>query len=139
MKPVPRPMRSPKTERGSSRRVAATFLFFLGLYCLTQSGRFHVIDEYETFFVTESLLDRGTLDISQVGDSDYFFGKRDGLVHISQLSYDYVKDPRDVVKAGDIVKVKVLEVDAPRKRISLTLRLQDSPPPSGRPASRRNP
>ena len=64
---------------------------------------------------------------------------QDGLIHISQLSQDYVKDPRDVVKAGDIVKVKVLEVDAPRKRISLTLRLEDAPPPSGRPASSRNP
>jgi uncharacterized protein len=64
---------------------------------------------------------------------------QDGLIHISQLSQDYVKDPRDVVKAGDIVKVKVLEVDAPRKRISLTLRLEDTPPPSGRPASSRNP
>ncbi|WP_267119844.1 Tex family protein, partial [Xanthomonas sacchari] len=45
---------------------------------------------------------------------------QDGLVHISALSDSYVKDPRDVVKAGDIVKVKVLEVDVARKRIALT-------------------
>ena len=54
---------------------------------------------------------------------------QDGLVHISQLSYDYVKDPRDVVKAGDIVRVKVMEVDVPRKRIGLTMRLEDLPTP----------
>ena len=52
---------------------------------------------------------------------------QDGLVHISALSTSFVKDPRDVVKAGDIVKVKVLEVDVPRKRIALTCRLDDVP------------
>ncbi|MGP3775558.1 Tex family protein [Streptomyces sp. SDT5-1] len=50
---------------------------------------------------------------------------QDGLAHVSALSRTYVKDPRDVVKPGDIVKVKVLDVDVPRKRISLTLRLDD--------------
>ncbi|PPD46602.1 MAG: RNA-binding transcriptional accessory protein [Methylocystis sp.] len=52
---------------------------------------------------------------------------QDGLVHISALSRDFVKDPRSVVKPGDIVRVKVMEVDAPRKRISLTMRLDDVP------------
>ncbi len=50
---------------------------------------------------------------------------QDGLVHVSAMSKTFVKDPRDVVKPGDIVRVKVLEVDIPRKRISLTLRLDD--------------
>ncbi|MET7733374.1 Tex family protein [Streptomyces sp. NPDC005402] len=50
---------------------------------------------------------------------------QDGLAHVSALSKTFVKDPRDVVKPGDIVKVKVLDVDIPRKRISLTLRLDD--------------
>jgi uncharacterized protein len=50
---------------------------------------------------------------------------QDGLAHVSALSKNFVKDPREVVKPGDIVKVKVLEVDIPRKRISLTLRLDD--------------
>lgn len=50
---------------------------------------------------------------------------QDGLVHISALSDTFVKDPRDVVKAGDIVKVKVMEVDVPRKRIGLSMRLSD--------------
>lgn len=50
---------------------------------------------------------------------------QDGLVHVSAMSRTFVKDPRDVVKPGDIVKVKVMEVDIPRKRISLTLRLDD--------------
>ena len=52
---------------------------------------------------------------------------QDGLVHISALADTYVKDPRDVVKAGDIVKVKVLEVDVARKRIALTRRMGDEP------------
>ncbi|MEH1123891.1 Tex family protein [Micromonospora sp. CPCC 206061] len=50
---------------------------------------------------------------------------QDGLVHVSAMSKTFVKDPRDVVKPGDIVRVKVLDVDVPRKRISLTLRLDD--------------
>ncbi|SDE25729.1 Tex family protein [Streptomyces prasinopilosus] len=50
---------------------------------------------------------------------------QDGLVHVSAMSRTFVKDPRDVVKPGDIVKVKVLDIDIPRKRISLTLRLDD--------------
>ncbi|MGY0651822.1 Tex family protein [Luteimonas sp. A537] len=54
---------------------------------------------------------------------------QDGLVHISALSDRYVKDPREVVKAGDIVKVKVLEVDVARKRIALTRRLDDTQAP----------
>jgi len=52
---------------------------------------------------------------------------QDGLVHISALSHSYVKDPRDVVKAGDIVRVKVMDVDIPRKRIGLSMRLDDEP------------
>ncbi|RZU23488.1 Tex family protein [Streptomyces sp. BK239] len=54
---------------------------------------------------------------------------QDGLAHVSALSRTFVKDPRDVVKPGDIVKVKVLDVDIPRKRISLTLRLDDEAAP----------
>ena len=50
---------------------------------------------------------------------------QDGLVHISALSTNYVKDPREVVKAGDVVKVKVMEVDVQRKRIGLSMRLDD--------------
>ena len=50
---------------------------------------------------------------------------QDGLVHISALANRYVSDPRDVVKAGDVVKVKVIEVDIPRRRIALSMRLED--------------
>jgi len=50
---------------------------------------------------------------------------QDGLVHVSAMSKSFVRDPREVAKPGDIVKVKVLDVDIPRKRISLTLRLDD--------------
>ena len=52
---------------------------------------------------------------------------QDGLVHISALANSFVKDPHDVVKAGEIVKVRVLEVDLDRKRIALTMRLSDEP------------
>ena len=67
---------------------------------------------------------------------------QDGLVHVSQLADRFVKDPHEVVKAGDVVKVRVVEVDAKRKRIALTMRKDDgagagrgsmsaSPPPGG--------
>ncbi|MFS2115920.1 Tex family protein [Herbaspirillum frisingense] len=56
---------------------------------------------------------------------------QDGLVHISALSNTYVKDPHTVVKAGQVVKVKVLEVDEKRKRIALTMRLNDTAPAPG--------
>ncbi|MFO1319626.1 MAG: Tex family protein [Burkholderiales bacterium] len=67
---------------------------------------------------------------------------QDGLVHVSALSHKFVKDPREVVKAGDVVKVKVLEVDLQRKRVALTMRMDDAPsrerrdeaPRGGRPA-----
>ncbi|MCS4532926.1 Tex family protein [Neisseria montereyensis] len=66
---------------------------------------------------------------------------QDGLVHISALSDKFVQDPREVVKAGDVVKVKVLEVDPARKRIALTMRLDDQPGSSSarnRPSENRN-
>jgi uncharacterized protein len=56
---------------------------------------------------------------------------QDGLVHISAMSTEFVSDPRTVVGPGDVVRVKVLEVDVPRKRISLTLRLDDEPGAGG--------
>ena len=56
---------------------------------------------------------------------------QDGLVHVSQLANRFVKDPREVVKAGDIVKVKVVEFDVKRKRIALTMKL-DEVAPAGR-------
>jgi protein Tex len=59
---------------------------------------------------------------------------QDGLVHISAMSKTFIKDPREVVKSGDIVKVKVLEVEVDRKRIALTLRLDDELGKSERPA-----
>jgi protein Tex len=54
---------------------------------------------------------------------------QDGLVHVSALSNKFVKDPHSVVKAGDVVRVKVLEVDIPRKRIALTMRLSGDAAP----------
>ncbi|TZF87891.1 RNA-binding transcriptional accessory protein [Lysobacter lacus] len=72
---------------------------------------------------------------------------QDGLVHISALSSTYIKDPRDVVKVGDIVKVRVVEVDIARKRIALTCRLDEAAPrpqrgntePTREPAHGRDP
>ena len=62
---------------------------------------------------------------------------QDGLVHISALSNTFVKDPRTVVKAGDIVKVKVMEVDIPRKRVGLSMRLDDDCDTSEKPKGPR--
>ena len=59
---------------------------------------------------------------------------QDGLVHVSQLADKFVKDPRDVVKAGDVVKVRVVEVDAKRKRIALSMRRDDGTAPAARSA-----
>ncbi len=66
---------------------------------------------------------------------------QDGLVHISALSDTFVKDPHNVVKAGQIVKVKVLEVDTVRRRIALTMRLADAAAPQarGKPPANREP
>ncbi|HEY2579108.1 MAG TPA: Tex family protein [Streptosporangiaceae bacterium] len=58
---------------------------------------------------------------------------QDGLVHVSAMSRNFVSDPREVVKSGDVVRVKVMAVDAARKRISLTLRLDDEPGGEARP------
>jgi uncharacterized protein len=71
---------------------------------------------------------------------------QDGLVHVSAMSNTFVADPRDVAKSGDVVRVKVLSVDIPRNRISLSMRLKDDgeagagggrPPRGDRPASSR--
>jgi protein Tex len=63
---------------------------------------------------------------------------QDGLVHVSALSHKFVKDPREVVKAGDHVRVKVLEVDVKRNRIALTLRLDDDAAPRAPASPRRD-
>ncbi|QNI02482.1 RNA-binding transcriptional accessory protein [Halomonas sp. SH5A2] len=66
---------------------------------------------------------------------------QDGLVHISALSHRFIDDPRSVVKAGDIVTVKVMSVDIPRKRVGLSMRLDDEPerePNDARPATTRS-
>ena len=60
---------------------------------------------------------------------------QDGLVHISQLADRFVKDPHEVVKAGDVVRVRVVEVDVPRKRIGLTMR-KDAGAADARPQER---
>ncbi len=65
---------------------------------------------------------------------------QDGLVHVSQLADRFVKDPHEVVKAGDVVKVRVVEVDAKRKRIALSMRKDDgAQPPAPRGENRSNP
>ncbi|USD37790.1 Tex family protein [Ferrimonas sp. SCSIO 43195] len=68
---------------------------------------------------------------------------QDGLVHISALSHQFVDDPRKVVKTGDVVRVKVMEVDIERKRIGLSMRLDDEPGQAskakGRPQDKRKP
>jgi uncharacterized protein len=60
---------------------------------------------------------------------------QDGLVHVSQLADRFVKDPSTLVKAGDVVKVRVVEVDTKRKRIALSMRKDEAPPNPAMPAS----
>ncbi len=60
---------------------------------------------------------------------------QDGLVHVSMMSHKFIKDPRELVKAGDVVKVKVLDVDLQRKRVALTMKL-DAPPARAEPQHR---
>ena len=56
---------------------------------------------------------------------------QDGLVHVSAMSRDFVSDPRQVAKPGDVVRVRVVSVDIPRQRISLTMRLDEERPRGG--------
>jgi len=64
---------------------------------------------------------------------------QDGLVHVSALANKFVKDPHEVVKPGQIVKVKVMEVDEKRQRIALSMRLDDAPGTSSRSGDPRPP
>jgi uncharacterized protein len=75
----------------------------------------------------EGMVLEGTVsNVAQFGAFVDLGVHQDGLVHVSQLSHKFVNDAREVVKTGDIVKVRVLEVDLPRKRIALTMKL-DAP------------
>jgi uncharacterized protein len=77
----------------------------------------------------EGMVLEGTVsNVAQFGAFVDLGVHQDGLVHVSQLAHKFVQDAREVVKTGDIVKVKVLEVDAARKRISLTMKLDAAPP-----------
>ena len=76
----------------------------------------------------EGMILEGTVsNVAQFGAFVDLGVHQDGLVHVSQLSHKFVNDAREVVKTGDIVKVKVLEVDVARKRISLTMKLDAQP------------
>jgi len=78
--------------------------------------------------LTEGMVLEGTVsNVAQFGAFVDLGVHQDGLVHVSQLSNKFVNDAREVVKTGDIVKVKVLEVDVARKRISLTMKLDAAP------------
>lgn len=76
----------------------------------------------------EGMVLEGTVsNVAQFGAFIDLGVHQDGLVHVSQLAHKFVSDAREVVKTGDIVKVQVLEVDVPRKRISLTMKLGAAP------------
>jgi uncharacterized protein len=80
----------------------------------------------------EGMLLEGTVsNVAQFGAFIDLGVHQDGLVHVSQLAHKFVSDAREVVKTGDIVKVKVLEVDLARKRISLTMKLDAPVGPKG--------
>lgn len=77
----------------------------------------------------EGMILEGTVsNVAQFGAFIDLGVHQDGLVHVSQLSHKFVTDAREVVKTGDIVKVKVMEVDVERKRIGLSMKLGDAPP-----------
>jgi uncharacterized protein len=76
----------------------------------------------------EGMVLEGTVsNVAQFGAFVDLGVHQDGLVHVSQLSNKFVNDAREVVKTGDIVKVKVMEVDVARKRIGLSMKLGDAP------------
>ncbi|MDI3511566.1 MAG: protein Tex [Betaproteobacteria bacterium] len=76
----------------------------------------------------EGMVLEGTVsNVAQFGAFVDLGVHQDGLIHVSQLSHKFVNDAREVVKTGDIVKVKVMEVDVSRKRISLTMKLDAAP------------
>ncbi len=86
----------------------------------------------------EGMVLEGTVsNVAQFGAFVDLGVHQDGLVHVSQLSNKFINDAREVVKTGDIVKVKVLEVDAARKRISLTMKLDAAAPRSDGPRGNR--
>ena len=76
----------------------------------------------------EGMVLEGTVsNVAQFGAFIDLGVHQDGLVHVSQLANKFVEDAREIVKTGDIVKVKVMEVDVARKRISLTMKLDTAP------------
>ena len=86
----------------------------------------------------EGMVLEGTVsNVAQFGAFVDLGVHQDGLVHVSQLANRFVSDAREVVKTGQIVKVKVLEVDAPRKRISLTMKLDAQAPRRDAPRENR--
>jgi uncharacterized protein len=89
--------------------------------------------------LAEGMVLEGTVsNVAQFGAFVDLGVHQDGLVHVSQLSNKFVNDAREVVKTGDIVKVKVLEVDLARKRISLTMKLDATPAQKGQGARGNN-
>ncbi len=87
----------------------------------------------------EGMVLEGTVsNVAQFGAFVDLGVHQDGLVHVSQLANKFVNDAREVVKTGDIVKVKVLEVDLPRSRISLTMKLDAAAAPKAAGAGRDN-
>jgi len=74
------------------------------------------IDDLKTGLVLEGVI----TNVTHFGAFVDIGVHQDGLIHISQLSNEYVRDPSEIVSVGDVVKVKVLEIDIPRKRISVT-------------------
>jgi uncharacterized protein len=73
------------------------------------------------------LLEGTVSNVAQFGAFVDLGVHQDGLVHVSQLAHKFVKDAREVVKTGDIVKVRVVEVDLARRRIALTMKLDAAP------------
>lgn len=91
-----------------------------------QAVRFKEGVEKLTDLIPDMLLEGNVTNITNFGAFVDIGVHQDGLVHISAMADKFIKDPREVVKTGDIVKVKVMSVDVKRKRIALSMRLGDS-------------
>jgi len=90
-----------------------------------KTANFHEDIQEITDLVVDMVLEGVVTNVTNFGAFIDIGVHQDGLVHISELSHGFVKDPRNVVKAGDVVKVKVMDIDLARRRVALSMRLDE--------------
>jgi uncharacterized protein len=90
-----------------------------------KTANFHEDIQELTDLAVDMVLEGVVTNVTNFGAFIDIGVHQDGLVHISELSHGFVKDPRNVVKAGDVVKVKVMDIDLARRRVALSMRLDE--------------